>query len=151
MLLNHRGLEKIVLHGNLKSLQKLNIGSCHQLTESNLFELMRSAQMGNLKSFECYSTTIKDIFLEALSNDNELSKFPVLSHINLSGSINLTIYGISKFLLSKSSKSLLSINLSNLDISDDFIELLGKRNLLNPQLTELNLSSCFKVSDKGIK
>lgn len=71
--------------------------------------------------------------------------------MNLSGSINLTIYGISKFLLSKSSKSLMSINLSNLDISDDFVELLGKRNLLNPQLTELNLSACFKVSDKGIK
>jgi hypothetical protein len=101
-------------------LQKLNIGSCHQLTESTLFELIKSPQMSNLKSFECYSTTIKDIFLEALSNDDDL-RLPLLSHINLSGSINLSIYGISKFLLSKSSKSLMSINLSNLDISDDFV------------------------------
>ena len=72
--------------------------------------------------------------MEALSNDDEVLSLPELSNINLSGSINLTSYGISKFLLSKSSKSLMSINLSNLDISDDFVELLGKRNLLNPQL-----------------
>jgi hypothetical protein len=77
--------------------------------------------MKNLKSFECYSTTIRDIFLEALSNDDEVLSFPVLSNMNLSGSINLTIYGISKFLLSNTSKSLISINLSNLDISDDFL------------------------------
>ncbi len=77
--------------------------------------------MSNLKSFECSSTTIKDIFLEAFSNDDDSSHLPLLSHINLSGSINLSIYGISKFLLSKSSKSLMSINLSNLDISDDFV------------------------------
>jgi hypothetical protein len=75
----------------------------------------------------------------------------MLEELNLSGSINLSIYGISKFFLNKNSKNIVSLNLSNLDITDDFIELLGKRNLLNPYLTELNLSSCFKISDKGIK
>jgi hypothetical protein len=102
---------------------------------------MKSDQMGNLETLECPSTTIKDVFLEYLSGETpnclplENARTPSLKKLNLSGSINLTIYGLSKYFLSKASKSLLSINLSNLDISDDFIELLGKKNLLNPQLS----------------
>ena len=61
------------------------------------------------------------------------------------------MYGISKYLLSSQSQCVLSLNLSNLDLSDSFIEMIGKKNLLSPYLLELNLSSCDRITDKGIK
>lgn len=56
----------------------------------------------------------------------------MLECLNLSGSINLSIYGISKFFLSSNSKNIKRLNLSNLDINDEFIELASKKSLFNP-------------------
>jgi hypothetical protein len=78
-------------------------------------------------------------------------KIDALESMNLSGSINLSFYGLSKLFTSQKVLHIVSINLSGTYIDDEFLTLLAKKSCLTKKtVKELYMSSCFAISDKGV-
>lgn len=70
--------------------------------------------------------------------------------MNLSGSINLSFYGLSKLFLSSKIRNLVKINLSGTYIDDQFLVLVAKSAQFSSKVKELYVSSCFAITDKGV-
>lgn len=71
--------------------------------------------------------------------------------MNLSGSINLSFYGLSRLFTSSKVSALKSMNLSGTYIDDEFLILLARKShLSNRTLRDLQMASCFAITDKGI-
>lgn len=71
------------------------------------------------------STILTDSILETMASEE--CRIKSLASINLSGSINLSFYGLSKLFLSSKVKNIKNINLSGTYIDDQFLALLANK------------------------
>lgn len=145
----HYGLEKLIKFNNFAKLEAINIGLCHKINDAYFITFLRNRICATVRTLSINSTILTDNILEVMASPD--CRMESLEHMNLSGSINLSFYGLSRLFTSSKVATIRSMNLSGTYIDDEFLLLLAKKSHISSRnLRELQMASCFAITDKGI-